>query len=88
MDSLPVPAQLGFRMPAEWEPHAATWIAWPHDRDDWPGKFSPIPWVYSEIVRLLARSEPVHIVVEDREMKRRAADRLDAAGADMGRVRF
>ncbi len=86
MDSLP--AQLGFRMPAEWEPHAATWIAWPHNREDWPGKFSPIPWVYTEIVRLLARSEPVHIVVADREKKRRAADRLDAAGVDMGRVRF
>lgn len=88
MDSLPVPAQLGFRMPAEWEPHAATWIAWPHNREDWPGKFSPIPWVYTEIVRLLARSEPVHVVVRDRQMKRRAADRLDAAGVDMGQVRF
>ena len=43
-------------MPAEWEPHAATWIAWPHNRDDWPGKFAPIPWVYVEIVRLLSRS--------------------------------
>ncbi len=45
------PASLGYRMPAEWEPHEATWIAWPHNRDDWPGKFGPIPWVYVEIVR-------------------------------------
>ena len=37
----------GFRMPAEWEPHEATWIAWPHNREDWPGRFSPIPWVYT-----------------------------------------
>ncbi len=44
------PSSLGYRMPAEWEPHAATWIAWPHNRDDWPGKFAPIPWVYAEIV--------------------------------------
>jgi agmatine deiminase len=82
------PSQLGFRMPAEWEPHAATWIAWPHNREDWPGKFGPIPWVYAEIVRLLSRSEPVHIVVRDGAMKRRAADRLDAAGVDIDRVRF
>ena len=61
----PTPAQLGFRMPAEWEPHAATWIAWPHNREDWPGKFAPIPWVYVEIVRLLSRFETVHIVVRD-----------------------
>ncbi len=86
MDSLPAP--LGFRMPAEWEPHAATWIAWPHNREDWPGKFGPIPWVYTEIVRLLARSERVHVVVVDRAMKRRVSDRLESAGADLDRVQF
>jgi agmatine deiminase len=86
MESPPTP--LGFRMPAEWEPHAATWIAWPHNREDWPGKFGPIAWVYTEIVRLLARSEPVHVVVRDGAMKRRAARRLEAAGADLDRVRF
>ena len=41
-------------MPAEWEAHAATWIAWPHNRDDWPGKMAPIPWVYGEIVRKIS----------------------------------
>jgi agmatine deiminase len=84
----PTPSQLGFRMPAEWEPHAATWIAWPHNREDWPGKFAPIPWVYVEIVRLLSRFEPVHIVVRDRPMLRRASDRLDSAGVGLDRVRF
>ena len=58
-----VPAKHGWRMPAEWEPHLATWIAWPHNQDDWPGKFGPIPWVYAEIVRHLHRSEQVHILV-------------------------
>jgi agmatine deiminase len=82
------PSQLGFRMPAEWEPHAATWIAWPHSREDWPGKFAPIPWVYVEIVRLLSRAEPVHIVVRDGPMRRRASDRLNAAGVDLERVKF
>src|SRR3954447_13619960 len=82
------PASLGYRMPAEWEPHEATWIAWPHHRDDWPGKFAPIPWVYTEIVRLLSGVELVHIVVRNRAMKRRAARRLDAVGVDRERVRF
>src|SRR5580693_8335987 len=59
------PATLGYRMPAEWERHDATWIAWPHNRSDWPGKFPPVPWVYAEIVRLLAQGERVCIFVED-----------------------
>src|SRR5436190_12874663 len=84
----PTPASLGYRMPAEWEPHAATWIAWPHNRDDWPGKFAPVPWVYTEIVRHLSRVEPVHLVVRNRARKRRVADRLDAVGVDLERVRF
>ena len=59
-------------MPAEWEPHAATWIAWPHNRTDWPGKFPAIPWVYAEIVRHLARVERVAIIVEDASARNRA----------------
>src|ERR1700686_650012 len=75
-------------MPAEWEPHEAAWIAWPHERDDWPGKFGPIPWVYVEIVRLLSRAEPVHVLVQSRRLQRRAADLLDRGGVDLNRVRF
>jgi len=62
---LQTPASRGYRMPAEWEPHEATWIAWPHNRSDWPGKFAPIPWTYAEIVRNLARVERVNILVDD-----------------------
>ena len=58
-------AELGYRMPAEWEPHEATWIAWPHHRDDWPGKFAAIPWVYAEIVRHLSQAEEVRILVDE-----------------------
>ncbi len=58
------PAQLGYAMPAEWEAHAATWMAWPHNRKDWPGKFAPIVWIYAEIVRLLAQGERVHLFVQ------------------------
>ncbi len=66
MESSQLPASLGFHMPAEWEPHEATWIAWPHQRDDWPGKFAAIPWVYADIVYHLALSETVRILVNDR----------------------
>jgi agmatine deiminase len=77
-----------FRMPAEWEPHEATWIAWPHRRDDWPGKFAPIPWVYTEIVRHLHQSERVRILVNDAAMEGRARRMLVKAGVDLGRIDF
>src|SRR5271166_2938727 len=70
------PASLGYRMPAEWEPHAATWIAWPHNRSDWPGKFEAIPWVYAEIARHLARSERVRILVNDEAAEAKAREVL------------
>ncbi len=82
------PAQLGYRMPAEWEPHDATWIAWPHHREDWPGKFAPVPWVYTEIVRHLSRVEQVNIIIAGGKMELRAADMLDRASVDLGRVQF
>jgi len=50
----------GYRMPAEWEPHEATWLGWPHNVSDWPGRFAPIPWVYGEIVRKVADGTMVH----------------------------
>jgi agmatine deiminase len=75
-------------MPAEWDKHDATWIAWPHNREDWPGKFGPIPWVYTEIVRYLTRGEVVNILVSDKASRREASDRLDRAGVDLGRVVF
>ena len=68
-------------MPAEWEPHAATWLAWPHFRGDWPGKFDPIPWVYAEIIRHLAPHERVDLVVQDAAAEAKARKILDKAGA-------
>lgn len=76
------------RMPAEWEPHTATWIAWPHNREDWPGKFEPIPWVYAEIVRHLAHSERVEILVQTEALKKRVRQILADSGVDLRAVRF
>jgi len=82
------PRQLGFRMPAEWEPHEATWIAWPHNRTDWPGRFAPIPWVYGEIVRRLSRVERVRILVEGLEAEEGARRVLRKVGAEEHAVEF
>jgi agmatine deiminase len=75
-------------MPAEWEPHEATWLAWPHYRDDWPGKFEPIPWVYAEIIRHLARHERVDLIVNDALSEKRAHKVLDRANALSDNVHF
>jgi agmatine deiminase len=82
------PAIDGIRMPAEWEPHDATWLAWPHYRDDWPGKFEPIPWVYAEIIRHLARHEHVELIVNDAASEKRARKVLDRANALSDNIRF
>jgi agmatine deiminase len=75
-------------MPAEWEPHEATWLAWPHNPEDWPGKFAAIPWLYAEIVRLLAARERVHLIVEDSGAERRVKSMLSRAGANLDQVSF
>lgn len=75
-------------MPAEWAPHAGTWIAWPHRRDDWPGRFGGIPFAFAEIVRNLAPHEPVRIVVGSAKREADARGLLEAVGADLGRIRF
>src|SRR5579863_5773776 len=75
-------------MPAEWERHEATWIAWPHNEEDWPGRFEPIPWVYGEIVRKLAAVERVRILVQDEDLEQRARTVLSKVGAELSAVEF
>jgi agmatine deiminase len=75
-------------MPAEWEPHRATWISWPHHEPDWPGKLGPIPWVYAEIVRVLAAHEPVDILCHNRDVIESARAALDAHDVSTDRVRL
>ncbi len=77
-----------YRLPAEWEPHAATWIGWPHNVTDWPGKFPPIPWVYCEIVRALTRGEVVRVLVNSPRHEAQASRILKQVGVDLERVDF
>jgi agmatine deiminase len=75
-------------MPAEWELHAATWLAWPHHAPDWPGKFAAIPWVFAEIVRAIARSERVRLIVQNAPHEAKARRTLGQAGAPLERLDF
>src|SRR5690348_4946610 len=75
-------------MPAEWEAHEATWLAWPHELTDWPGKFAPIPWAFAEIVRHLARVERVFLLVENRESEARVRAILSKAGVALEAIVF
>lgn len=77
-----------YRLPSEWETHQATWLGWPHNKEDWPGKFSPIPWVYAEIARHIARGEFLRIIVEDKEHQKKAERILKSVDINFERVEF
>src|SRR5580765_1178757 len=84
----PTPHSLGYRMPAEWEQHQSTGLAWPHNHNDWPGKFDAIPWVFADIVRHLARVEDVNLIVASAREKQTARDVLKRSHVDLQRVKF
>lgn len=77
-----------FRMPAEWEPHAATWLSWPHNPDTWPDKFDPVPAIWARMVKELHLGETVHINVNDEAMKKSAAELLRKQGVDLSQIVF
>ena len=84
----PTPFAEGYVMPAEWEPHAATWLAWPHEKSDWPGKFEVIPWVFAEIARVLTGGERVRVLVRNAADRKHARAVFASAGVDLTRVDF
>jgi agmatine deiminase len=82
------PAGLGYAMPAEWEPHEATWLGWPHNPTDWPGKLDTIRWVYGEMVRKISPGELVRILVRHPAEEKLARSYLQRAGCDLKQVQF
>ena len=82
------PAGLGYAMPAEWEPHATTWLAWPHHQADWPGKMEAIRWVYGEMARKISPGETVRLLVRHPAEQKLAASYLKRAGCDLKQIRF
>ena len=75
-------------MPAEWERHSSTLLAWPHNKADWPDKFAPIPWVYAEIIRYLTQVERVSLIVRNEKEKTQATDICERASANIDKIDF
>lgn len=81
-------SRLGYRMPAEWEAHAATWLAWPHNRDTWPGKLEAMPGVWCAMIQALYLHEQVHVLVNDSETLQAALACLAEAGIEVARLQL
>jgi agmatine deiminase len=82
------PAQNGYFMPAEWERHEATWLGWPHNASDWPGKFEIIPWVYGEMLRKISAGEKIYLLVRNKADENFARMILERVGADSRKIIF
>jgi len=82
------PHTLGYRMPAEWEPHAATWLAWPHEPSDWPGKFAAVPWVFAEVARQLQDGERIRVIVSGAREEKLAKGVFSKSGVSLKQVDF
>jgi agmatine deiminase len=82
------PAGLGYAMPAEWEPHAATWLGWPHNASDWPGKFAVIPWVYGEMARKISAGENIRLIIRHKKDEQFARHVFKNVGVDLRKIKF
>ncbi len=80
--------EIKYRLPAEWEPHKSTIICWPHQKKDWPNKFSPIPWVYTEIVKSIINGELVRIVVQSHTQRTKILRYLERTRIDLTGIEF
>ncbi len=83
-----IPAEHGYYFPAEWEPHEATWLSWPHNRETWPGKFESIWPAYLEFIRVLSLSEQVKINVKNFVMAKFAFEKISNYGAELENIFF
>tara|TARA_B100000945_G_scaffold298365_1_gene278137 strand:- start:6 stop:1058 length:1053 start_codon:yes stop_codon:yes gene_type:complete len=77
-----------YRMPAEWETQNSTWIAWPHNKEDWPGKFNEIPWVFAKIITILSKVQSVNILVKDKSDKKKVVFFLNILGAKLKNIKL
>jgi agmatine deiminase len=82
------PAAFGYSMPAEWEKHETTWLGWPHNASDWPGKFETIPWVYGEMVRKISAGENIRLVVRHTQDENFARRVFKQVGVDLRKIKF
>jgi len=76
------------RLPAEWEKHDSTLLCWPHQKEDWPGRFMPIPWVYTEIIRHIIPAEKVRLIVQSAKHEVKVRRILLKSGIDLENIQF
>jgi agmatine deiminase len=88
MSNTKTPKELGYYFPAEFAPHEATWLSWPHKEASWPGKIDAIYPYYAQFIKVLSQSEKVRINVADEAMKVFALKYIEQAGADLSQVEF
>lgn len=88
IDTSTSPKALGYRFPAEFEPHAATWLSWPHKEASWPGKIDSIFPAYAKFIQILSEGEEVHINVSNQAMENFARKHLAQVEATMDQVFF
>jgi agmatine deiminase len=79
---------MALRMPAEWEKQDATWLSWPHNAEDWPDKFGPIPWAYLEIIRHIARGQTVKLLVKNAAAKKDVLEHCERAHVNVANVKL
>jgi agmatine deiminase len=87
-NSAATPAELGYSMPAEWEPHEATWLGWPHNVSDWPGKFESIPLIYGEMVRKISTAENIRLIVRHKKDEQFARHIFQKVGVNLRKIQF
>jgi agmatine deiminase len=86
--NISTPAETGYRMPAEWEEHEATWLGWPHNASDWPGKFEVIPWIYGEMARKISAGEKIFLIVRNPSDEKFARRVFQHVGVDLRKIKF
>src|SRR5215510_11957661 len=77
----PVPAELGYHMPAEWQRHEATWLSWPKDPDTWPGRVPQVQEIFLRMMAALAPHEKINLLVDDEATEMLVRSQIDFAGA-------
>src|SRR6202012_2649002 len=86
--STATPSELGYTFPAEWEKHEATWLGWPHNANDWPGKFEIIPWIYGEMGRKISAAENVRLIIRHKQDEQLARHVFKHVGVDLRKIKF
>ena len=77
-----------FRMPAEWEKQKSTWVAWPHNKKDWPNRFENIPYVFAEIISCISKVQIVNLLIQNKKSKKKIINYLKQKKAKINNIKI